>query len=68
MNAGNVQLLVVLGGNPVYTAPVDLKFTDAMQKVALRVHLGLLPGRDRRAVHWHISGGALLRDVERCPR
>ena len=36
-----VGLLVMLGGNPVYSAPADLRFGDAMDKVALRVHLGL---------------------------
>ena len=28
MNAGQVDLLVILGGNPVYTAPADLEFAD----------------------------------------
>jgi molybdopterin-containing oxidoreductase family iron-sulfur binding subunit len=55
MNAGNVQLLVILGGNPVYTAPVDLKFSDAMQKVALRVHLGLYQDETAAQSQWHIS-------------
>jgi molybdopterin-containing oxidoreductase family iron-sulfur binding subunit len=55
MNAGNVQLLFVLGGNPVYTAPVDLKFSDAMQKVALRVHLGFYQDETAAQSHWHIS-------------
>ena len=39
MNAGTVDLLLILGGNPVYTAPADLKFAEAMDKVPLRVHL-----------------------------
>ena len=34
MNDGRVELLVILGGNPVYTAPADLKFGDALKKVA----------------------------------
>src|SRR2546421_392171 len=33
MNGGKVDILIILGGNPVYTAPVDLKFADAMNKV-----------------------------------
>ncbi len=41
MNAGSVDLLVIVGGNPVYTAPADLKFADAMAKVNTRVHLSL---------------------------
>jgi MoCo/4Fe-4S cofactor protein with predicted Tat translocation signal len=54
MNAGTVSLLVVLGGNPVYSAPSDLKFVDAMQKVALRVHLGLYDDETAAQCHWHV--------------
>ena len=50
MNAGTVSLLVILGGNPVYTAPADLKFAEAMDKVPLRAHLGL----------YHDETGALV--------
>jgi MoCo/4Fe-4S cofactor protein with predicted Tat translocation signal len=55
MNAGTVALLFVFGANPVYSAPVDLKFADAMQKVALRVHLGLYEDETAALCHWHIS-------------
>ncbi|HEX5083042.1 MAG TPA: TAT-variant-translocated molybdopterin oxidoreductase, partial [Blastocatellia bacterium] len=30
MDAGQVDLLVIIGGNPVYDAPVDLKFAERM--------------------------------------
>ena len=39
--AGTVSFLLILGGNPVYTAPADLKFSDALGKVGLRAHVGL---------------------------
>jgi molybdopterin-containing oxidoreductase family iron-sulfur binding subunit len=48
INAGTVAMLIVMSANPVYSAPVDLKFADAMQKVALRVHLGLYRTRPPR--------------------
>jgi MoCo/4Fe-4S cofactor protein with predicted Tat translocation signal len=54
MNAGTVSLLIILSGNPVYSAPADLKFVDAMQKVALRVHLGLYHDETAAQCHWHI--------------
>jgi len=54
MNAGTVTLLVVMSTNPVYSAPVDLKFGDAMQKVALRVHLGASEDETAALSHWHI--------------
>ena len=40
MNAGKVQWLVMLGVNPLYTAPADLNFEDAFNKVPMTVHLG----------------------------
>ena len=60
MNAGTVSLLVILSGNPVYSAPVDLKFTEAMQKVALRVHLGLYHDETSAQCHWHIPEAHFL--------
>lgn len=33
MNAGTVDMLLILGGNPAYTAPADLKFAEALAKV-----------------------------------
>jgi len=40
MAASQVELLLILGGNPVFTAPVDLDFKSALAKVPFRVHLG----------------------------
>ena len=36
MNAGKVDLLVIVGGNPVYDAPADLGFADAMKSSNIR--------------------------------
>src|SRR3984885_11881404 len=43
IDAGKVDLLVILGGNPAYDAPSDLGFADVLKsnKVPLRVHFGL---------------------------
>jgi molybdopterin-containing oxidoreductase family iron-sulfur binding subunit len=60
MNAGTVSLLVILSGNPVYSAPADLNFQDAMQKVALRVHLGLYHDETAAQCHWHIPEAHFL--------
>ena len=40
LEAGAVDLLVVAGGNPVFTAPADLAFGEAMKKAGLAVYLG----------------------------
>jgi MoCo/4Fe-4S cofactor protein with predicted Tat translocation signal len=54
MNAGRVDLLLILGGNPVYTAPGDLKFADALNNVQLRAHLSLYDDETSALCHWQI--------------
>src|SRR6185369_2625130 len=57
-----VELLVILGGNPVYTAPADVelaglllaKRSDGRYKVPLRVHLGPYDNETSRLCHWHV--------------
>ncbi len=60
MAAGRVDLLVVLGGNPVFTAPVDFHFAEEMDKVKLRVHLGLEQDETSVHCHWHIPQAHFL--------
>jgi MoCo/4Fe-4S cofactor protein with predicted Tat translocation signal len=54
MEVGKVDMLVLLGGNPVYTAPADLHFAAQLSKVKLRVHLGLYEDETSALCHWHI--------------
>jgi molybdopterin-containing oxidoreductase family iron-sulfur binding subunit len=58
LNAGKVELLVIISANPVYNAPVfdgGQFFVDAMNKAPMRVHMGMF--NDETATHcqWHIS-------------
>jgi MoCo/4Fe-4S cofactor protein with predicted Tat translocation signal len=57
MRAGKVDLLVIMGGNPIYDAPVDLGFADAMKnsKIALRIHHGLYQNETSEYCHWHVN-------------
>ena len=57
MRAGKVDLLVILDGNPIYDAPADLGFADALQntKIPLRVHLGLHQDETAELCHWHVN-------------
>ncbi|MBV9210207.1 MAG: TAT-variant-translocated molybdopterin oxidoreductase, partial [Acidobacteria bacterium] len=55
IDAGRVEMLVMLGGNPVYNSPADLKFDKArLDKVKLRVHLSLYKDETSELCHWHI--------------
>jgi molybdopterin-containing oxidoreductase family iron-sulfur binding subunit len=60
MSAGKVGTLIVLGGNPVYTAPADLDFASAMSKVRVRVHLSLLDDETSELCHWQIPEAHFL--------
>jgi MoCo/4Fe-4S cofactor protein with predicted Tat translocation signal len=60
MNAGKVDVLLVVGGNPVYTAPSDLGFGEALQKVALRVSLATHENETAALCHWNIPEAHFL--------
>lgn len=53
MAAGEVDTLLVFGGNPMYSAP-GVRFVDAMAKVRLRAHLGIHADETSEFCHWHI--------------
>ncbi|MDE2846919.1 MAG: 4Fe-4S dicluster domain-containing protein, partial [Gemmatimonadota bacterium] len=54
MRSGEVDLLVMIGANPVYSTPADLAFTAAMDNVAMRVHAGLYHDETAELCHWHL--------------
>ncbi|HYY99596.1 MAG TPA: TAT-variant-translocated molybdopterin oxidoreductase, partial [Pyrinomonadaceae bacterium] len=55
IDSGAVDVLVIVGGNPVYTTPVDLKLDEArMKKVGTAVHLSLYEDETSELCHWHI--------------
>jgi molybdopterin-containing oxidoreductase family iron-sulfur binding subunit len=56
---GEVETLLILGGNPAYTAPADLHFADRLLEKArdpgtLFVHLGMYVDETSACCHWHI--------------
>ncbi len=55
MNAGKVQWLVVLGVNPVYSAPSDLHFADAYKTIPVTAHLGTHVDETGAVSNWHIN-------------
>ncbi|MDR1989530.1 MAG: TAT-variant-translocated molybdopterin oxidoreductase [Acidobacteriaceae bacterium] len=54
MDAGRVDLLVIIGGNPVFTAPADVPFAQALAKVQNRVRLGLYEDETSAFCQWQI--------------
>jgi MoCo/4Fe-4S cofactor protein with predicted Tat translocation signal len=54
MAQDRVEILLIIGGNPVFTAPVDLRFQESMLHVPLRVHLSQYQDETSRQCHWHL--------------
>lgn len=54
MHDGDVNSLVILNVNPVYDAPADLDFDEAMEQVEWRCHWGDTFNETARLCHWHI--------------
>ena len=55
MLAGKVEWLVMLGVNPMYSAPVDLEFASAFEKVPNTAHLGTHVDETGAVSVWHIN-------------
>jgi molybdopterin-containing oxidoreductase family iron-sulfur binding subunit len=54
MRAGSVEVLLIVGGNPLYDAPADLEFGAALEKVPMRVHLSLFDDETSNLCQWHL--------------
>jgi molybdopterin-containing oxidoreductase family iron-sulfur binding subunit len=56
IDAGKVEVLIIIGGNPAYNTPVDLRldFNRVDKKVKLRAHLSLFNNETSQICHWHI--------------
>ena len=54
INAGKVDTLLIIGGNPVYNAPADLSFEKALDKVSLRLRLGIYNDETSYRCHWFV--------------
>ena len=54
MNAGKVKFLMICGANPVYTAPMDFRFADALAKVPFRVQHSYYDDETGGECEWHL--------------
>ena len=54
LDAGAVDLLLILGGNPVFNAPVELGLGDRIKKARLRVHLSLYEDETSLLCQWRL--------------
>ena len=54
LDAGRVKHLFILGGNPAYNAPSDLRFGERMAKASFTVHLALYQDETSQRCRWHL--------------
>jgi MoCo/4Fe-4S cofactor protein with predicted Tat translocation signal len=60
LNAGSVQTLVIIGGNPVYNAPANLNWAVTQRKAKTVVRLGYYEDETFAQTDWHIPAAHYL--------
>jgi MoCo/4Fe-4S cofactor protein with predicted Tat translocation signal len=60
LNGGKVDTLLILGGNPVFNAPADLAFGDALAKAKNSIHLSLYEDETSERSSWHLPAAHYL--------
>ena len=60
LNAGQVETLVILGGNPVYTAPADLDWAKSQRQAKTVVRLGASEDETFPCCDWHLPAAHYL--------
>ena len=60
MAQGRVEVLLILGANPVFTAPADLGFRDALSPVPFRAHFGEYEDETSGLCEWHVPQAHFL--------
>ena len=60
MSKGKVDLLLILGGNPVYDAPHDWDFVSKLKNVSTTVYLGTHYNETAENAQWHIPQAHFL--------
>ncbi len=60
MTAGNIDTVVMIGTNPVYTAPADLGFENALSQVPTSIHLSPHYDETSRVSTWHVNRAHFL--------
>ena len=66
IQSGSVQSLLILGGNPVLTAPALLDFPNLLARVPETLHLSLFSDETGRVTHWQVPAAHYLESWGDC--
>jgi molybdopterin-containing oxidoreductase family iron-sulfur binding subunit len=54
IDKNEVETLLILGGNPAYSAPADLEFGERLKRIPTTIRLGLHADETSRLTSWHV--------------
>uniref|UniRef100_Q02BR6 4Fe-4S ferredoxin, iron-sulfur binding domain protein n=1 Tax=Solibacter usitatus (strain Ellin6076) TaxID=234267 RepID=Q02BR6_SOLUE len=60
LDAGAVDVLLILGGNPAFNSPVELGMRDRLKKAKLRIRLGLYADETTEVCQWQVPEAHFL--------
>jgi MoCo/4Fe-4S cofactor protein with predicted Tat translocation signal len=60
IGSGQVETLVIIGGNPVFDAPADLEFGQKLTRVRFTLHLSPFQDETSAACQWHVPENHFL--------
>ncbi|MEX0680287.1 MAG: TAT-variant-translocated molybdopterin oxidoreductase [Balneolales bacterium] len=60
MNAGTIDTIVMIGTNPIFTAPADLNFGEALKNVGTQLHLSHYFDETSKVSTWHVNRAQFL--------
>lgn len=60
IESGNYDVLIILGGNPVYNLPTDSDFAEIMAGIDTTVHLSEYADETSKKATWHVNRASYL--------
>jgi len=59
-NSGQFDTIVIIGANPAFTAPADLRFDEAISSVETKIHLSDYVDETSALCDWHLNRAHFL--------
>jgi MoCo/4Fe-4S cofactor protein with predicted Tat translocation signal len=60
LGSGQVETLIIIGGNPVFDAPADLEFERKLSRARFSLHHSLFQDETSAACQWHVPENHFL--------
>lgn len=60
LGSGQVEALIIIGGNPVFNAPADLEFERKLSQIRFTLHLSPFQDETSATCQWHVPENHFL--------